>query len=438
MIRKYSSSQIRRILLLRFSVAGSLLAAGIIFAFVSLQIQLKDNERFSDLINISGRQRMLSQRIALLIAVKDQAGLENSAGVQRKLTSAINLMETSQRKISQAINEVKSRGTRFQASEEIDALVKQYLVKAAAATAGRLQDPWNPTPNDELLFQLDQVVNSFQAESERRLAAFQKSQTIAMSATLLVLASVALLLFRPSISIVTRSFHLLEQANAELVEFSYRISHDLRSPVIASIGLSEISAEALDEGDFDTAKETIARTNRSLTRVSRTIEDIVGLVKTQINDVPVEEFSIESVVENCLIAARDMEGFDEIQFDLQSPKNSLVKARKVYLKQSIENLLSNAVKYRDPAKKKCVVRVSISRLEKDWLVSVTDNGLGIDPKYHDKVCGMFQRFHPTVSIGTGLGLYLVAKNASALGGSLSYQPLSDGSKFNLTFPSNGS
>ena len=68
-------------------------------------------------------------------------------------------------------------------------------------------------------------------------------------------------------------------------------------------------------------------------------------------------------------------------------------------------------------------------------VCVRDNGLGIDEKYRDKVFGMFQRFHPKVSFGSGLGLYIVLQNVKAIEGEIVYKPLEQGSEFIVTFPS---
>ena len=72
--------------------------------------------------------------------------------------------------------------------------------------------------------------------------------------------------------------------------------------------------------------------------------------------------------------------------------------------------------------------------ENQYHISVRDNGIGISKKHQSEVFSMFKRFHPKVSFGSGLGLYLVKKNMKAMDGEVHCKALEDGTNFSLSFP----
>jgi len=107
----------------------------------------------------------------------------------------------------------------------------------------------------------------------------------------------------------------------------------------------------------------------------------------------------------------------------------------VLLRQILYNLISNAFKYNESQPKKILITFS-GYDEHHIQISVADNGIGIEPEYHEKIFGIFQRLHPSDEYeGTGVGLAVVKKAVDKLKGHLKIESkLNEGSKFIIILP----
>jgi light-regulated signal transduction histidine kinase (bacteriophytochrome) len=117
-----------------------------------------------------------------------------------------------------------------------------------------------------------------------------------------------------------------------------------------------------------------------------------------------------------------------------SDKLPVIMAHEVSLSQLFSNLVSNALKFRstdDPQ-----IHVSASEKEKEWVFSVRDNGIGIDPQYADRIFQIFQRLHRKEEyVGTGIGLSICKKIVSHLGGRIWVESqLRQGATFYFSIP----
>lgn len=436
----FDSTAMRRTLIRRFAVAMTLVCFTTIISLAAVFAQLKKNERDAHLINISGRQRMLSQRIAFL------ATSEN-ASVARQFTSTslencITAMREAHSELSQDSSYSPMRAQLFTKPMGLNHQVERYLDSATRLMQGTGTEADKEfvritAINGAFLNMLDQVVRAYEAEYDTKLSRFKLVESILLCVSLLAVGLVSWLVFRPTVGLVASNLRSLERSNSELMEFSYRISHDLRAPVVSALGITEVTKDALEDGDTDSATQGVEHVHRSLTRVSATIEDIVHLVKHRMTDTPSETFGLEQLVQECIETVGNMPDFDRVKLCLDVPSDLTLHAKRVYLKQTIENLLSNAVKYHDPECDEPTVTLAASVDDGVCHLAIDDNGLGIDEDYRNRLFSMFQRFHPDVSFGTGLGLYLVKQNASALNGEIAYYPKAKGSKFEVTFPTLG-
>jgi light-regulated signal transduction histidine kinase (bacteriophytochrome) len=111
-----------------------------------------------------------------------------------------------------------------------------------------------------------------------------------------------------------------------------------------------------------------------------------------------------------------------------------VDVPEVHLIQVFQNLIGNAIKYRrsgvDP-----VISISAERQGNEWLFAVGDNGIGIDPRYHEHIFRVFGRLHGVEYPGTGIGLALCQRLIKRTGGRIWVNPHSDeGSTFFFTLP----
>jgi len=111
-----------------------------------------------------------------------------------------------------------------------------------------------------------------------------------------------------------------------------------------------------------------------------------------------------------------------------------VKGDPIQLTRLFQNLISNAIKYRNPDEAP-LIRVSARLSGHDWLFSITDNGMGIEPQYAEKVFGIFKRLHGRDNPGTGIGLAICKKIVARHGGRIWVESqLGAGATFHFTLP----
>ncbi|QDS94265.1 Phytochrome-like protein cph1 [Roseimaritima multifibrata] len=438
-----------------YGVALAIVASMLLLAFLTLAWQLGKNQGDASLINISGRQRMLSQRIPLLASSLVNAGPDQNTGeIRDDLLDAVDLMQESQDWLTGAVNGQASPGRPMSSSlqklyfgdDGVESLVRAHIADASRlATITELN---HTTPEAKslantirqraispgLLEKLDRIVEQYESEAELKLQRFWWLEFSFLLIGLCALAAEVKFIFRPMVQSVIKNVSELQSANRELLEFAYRISHDLRAPILSSIGIVAITKDALNENDVEEAKESLNHIGRALNRVSKTSEDIVQLTKLRMAEVNAETFRLSQVIEESLAAVSHMSGYANVAIQIDRLHGDLIHTKRTFVNHSIENLLSNAIKYQDSNKDRPSIKIEATVENETCIVSVTDNGLGIAAEYQPRIFSMFQRFHPKVSFGSGLGLYLVKQNASALEGEVIYSPCEKGSRFTLSFP----
>jgi two-component system sensor histidine kinase/response regulator len=224
----------------------------------------------------------------------------------------------------------------------------------------------------------------------------------------------------------------LTKVNNDLDNFIYTASHDLMSPVINIETLLTVQYQEFDIQD-DEFKRMRDMTLQSATRLKNTIKDLTEISKVQKGG---DADDIEMVTFHELL--------DEIKFDI---KNSIeeskaaiienfnvpdIKFSRRNIRSIIYNLISNAIKYRSP-KRLPVITIITSEYNNYIVMSVSDNGLGINEHSMNKIFEMFKRLHDHVE-GTGIGLYIVKRIMENSGGKIEVQSKIDvGTTFNLYF-----
>ncbi len=439
----------------RYLVALGLIACVIITSYLLLINRLHQNENDAYIINISGMQRMLSQRIALTAGEVHHAKTPEEAQLYSdKMRAALDRMVSNHNILTQKTD---VDGVKVPMSDVmhdmyfndggLDERVTNYMGLAGeflevysndglgAVRERGLVNEIIAIARNGLLLALDDAVSQYQAESEEAIARFQRLETIVVSVALFVLLLEVLFIFRPMVKSIVCYTQDLTEANKELVEFSYRISHDLRAPVISALGLGQMARKMLDDDKIEDAKQSLDYSNASLSKMDKVIEDVIKLTKVKSIDLQTEPVDLKDLVAASFEKIAHMPQFEKIMVRTDIRFDDEVNVKLHPLRQILENLFSNAVKYSDPEQAKPFIEVTATRVGNTCEVCVRDNGLGIDEKYRDKVFGMFQRFHPKVSFGSGLGLYIVLQNVKAIEGEIVYKPLEQGSEFIVTFPS---
>ncbi|MFP5075795.1 sensor histidine kinase [Rhizobium sp. YIM 134829] len=225
------------------------------------------------------------------------------------------------------------------------------------------------------------------------------------------------------------------EANAELEEFSYRTSHDLRSPIASSLGLIAICRDMIADGaSLADVEPVLARIESGFRRLDQLIQNIILLTRTKVMEEPSADVPVLATVRDSIDRMRLSDEGRQIAFLIDIPETLTIKTKPSRFRIITDTLISNAVRYADPAEALPEVRI-LAQSRFGWVtLSVGDNGLGIDPADEQNLFQMFKRFHPSRAEGSGLGLYILRKSAEHLGGSVAYRRRAKGSEFSVRLP----
>ena len=172
----------------------------------------------------------------------------------------------------------------------------------------------------------------------------------------------------------------------------------------------------------------------SLKKLEELLKDILDLARLKNMEEEEQPVSIKTLVDDALDKFTHMNNYDRLEFKLDLQYDEDVHTKKTRLLMIVENLISNAIKYQDTSKKKSFVKVETYEDGENVVFAVDDNGLGIPDDQQENMFVMFKRFHPRVSFGSGLGMYMMKKSADVIGGDIRFVNKKDGSRFVLILP----
>jgi len=199
--------------------------------------------------------------------------------------------------------------------------------------------------------------------------------------------------------------------------FAYVSSHDLQTPLRNIILYAQL-LERRYEGKLDSdADEFIGFVVAGAKHMTLLINDLLEYSRVTTKSEPPRPTSTAETVAQAL---RNLErDLGEADAELVVGELPVVMAEPTFLVSLFQNLVGNAVKYRAPDRKP-VISVGAWRERADlWRFAVADNGIGIEPQYHDKVFEIFQRLDPTSATeGTGIGLTLCRRIVHRFGGTI--------------------
>ncbi len=228
----------------------------------------------------------------------------------------------------------------------------------------------------------------------------------------------------------------LEGKNAELEQFTYTVSHDLKSPLITITGFLGLLAQDADAGDAERMRADMDRIADAAGHMKELLDELlelsrVGLIVGSPEQIPLGDVAREAVA---LVEGQAAERDVRVTIATGLP---FVYGDRRRVREVLQNLIENAIKFtgEQPSPR---VEVGARREDGVTVCYVRDNGMGINPRYHGKVFDLFDQLDQT-SEGMGLGLALVKRITEVHGGRVwvESEGLGHGSTFCFTLGSNG-
>lgn len=429
----------------RYKVGIAVALLLLLFNQAFIQYGLKKKEDDAKIINVAGKQRMLSQRINLGFYHGDiQSGLLRKYFTEwQKVNNAflfgnkeIGIEKTNNKEVEQILTRL-IKNVNFAESQLVNAekgasIEKEKLFKNQS----------------DFLFNMNKAVNLLESDSNQALINIKITEITLMVFSMLVLVLEVFLIYRPINNALQVKLNELKEKNEEveknnvelsrlnnsLEEYSFITAHDLSEPVRKiSVYTNELN-QSINENDKSRTEEVIQILNGSAKRLTDYFNGVLSLNVIDSNKRIIKQ-KISSLVHQTLMGLNNefpkvkyelnlkLEDYDEIKFD----KNELPTL--------IHEIIKNSFVYRIES---IPLKLTICSSVKgdNFILSFEDNGIGVDMALEHKVFQMFQRLHGRKEYqGNGIGLALCKKIIETSGGEIGFEKgRSTGAKLILKLP----
>lgn len=415
------------------------------FAIDTLRLQKYDSVR----INLSGRQRMLSQKMTKEILLYSFRGINKNAVLSTVKVFDLTLIALKDGGDApldlsitefKAIPEMENKETKDQLEKVMSSWsifkekIESVLENNDASSMNYIIDN-----NTKLLDEMDAAVVMMQHNAEEKLTRLY--WIIALG----ILVSV--LIFIVAITEETRRKYIeqLEKANIGLQEldrlksmFIASMSHELRTPLNSIIGFTGIILQGMSGEINDEQRKQLTMVKNSANHLLALINDVIDVSKIEAGKVEIciEEFDLSVLAQEIKDSFAVMAEEKGLELSLEAPSILLIEGDERRTKQVLVNFLSNAIKFTNRGE----IEIKIVKKDEAVEMSVRDTGIGIRKEDMDKLFKAFSQIHTPgrTKEGTGLGLYLSKKIAILLGGDITAESeFGKGSVFTFTLPLKG-
>ena len=399
----------RSLFVRRYVMALVIIATLVTCAFLSLQMVIIGQEKVAAIVNVSGKQRMLSQRITLTAFdyVSATRTIERN-NAKLNLSNLIDQFEFSHYGLvfgDKTMNLPSSmskavRNLYFDDAENgLDALVKRFVVTARALLfipVGELSAnhanfiALKKEASGDLLSSLDRAVKQYQLDGEEQVSFLHRMEIFIWLMTLLTLALEAAYIFRPLTKQISKTLKTLIKAKTELAEANIRIEeanrvkgeflnmmgHELKTPLNAIIGFADIM-HLSDYTDQETVKEysgNISEAGKKLLGIFNTILELIDVGRGDLN-LEIEKLNATEIIREVADVMHFKAATKLIALNLDLDDQShLIEGDRQRLSQAIGNILDNAIKFSDEGTS---VTLSLKEINGQIIILVSDRGRGM-------------------------------------------------------------
>ncbi len=204
----------------------------------------------------------------------------------------------------------------------------------------------------------------------------------------------------------------IKKVNAELDQFVYSVSHDLRAPLTSMLGLVNLSK--LKDTNRKDLLGYMSRIGQSAEKLDGFIMDILNYSRNARTAIDTEPINLEEIFMEIIENIKSINNPDiDLDFEADEPIVYIGDKRRISI--VLNNIISNAIKYANYSKEERFIKARMKTSDKGCIITIEDNGIGIKKKYLRKIFDMFYRATDK-SKGSGLGLYIVHEIVSKLKG----------------------
>ena len=226
----------------------------------------------------------------------------------------------------------------------------------------------------------------------------------------------------------------LERSNIELKQFAYVASHDLQEPLRATVGFLQLLQSKYSHQLDEKGRHYIDRSMKAGYRMQQLINDLLAVSKINAQNTFFEPADLSEILEEALENLQSL--IHEKNAEITSATLPRLDVDKIQIQSLFQNLIGNALKYNKTEFPK--IDIGFENRPDEYRFSITDNGIGISPEFHQKIFLIFQRLHTRHDFsGSGIGLALCRKVVERHRGKIWVESEPEkGSTFYFTLPHN--
>ncbi len=229
-----------------------------------------------------------------------------------------------------------------------------------------------------------------------------------------------------------KNFELLK-TNEELDQFVYSTSHELRSPLMSVLGLINLLES---ENDISEQSVYIDMIRETISRLDKIIHDIIDYSRNSRSDILYENIDFEDFINRSIENYKYFEKFENVKFNVSIKNGIPFLSDKKRMEIIFNNFISNSLKFHNYEQKAPFVDIKVKTSPVNSVITISDNGSGIEEKHLPHLYEMFYRGNEK-STGSGIGLYIVKEIVDKLQGTIQVQSvMGKGTTFTIILPNN--
>lgn len=232
---------------------------------------------------------------------------------------------------------------------------------------------------------------------------------------------------------LTKLNNELSRKNQEMEQFIYTVSHDLKAPLVTISGFAERLKSATEVSQNEGLRHKVERILTNVKAMDALLQDLLHLSRVIKRDLEKDWVNTEKIIDNALQSLEIT--IKKLNADIRVDKPfEKIFAQESLLYQCIQNIISNSLKYRNPDRTP-VITITPIKDGSHTGIAISDNGIGIAEQHKKRIFNVFERLHPEICEGTGVGLSIVKTIIEKHNGKIFLESTEGvGSKFTVYFP----